>query len=72
MLAAVMQDSGSCLFIIQFIDRGYCRNIIGSTISAMRSIAIIIQQREIEKNTKVDKINIKVINETIITQLVPA
>jgi hypothetical protein len=52
MLATVMQDSGSDLFTIQLFHRGYSKNIIGYTISPMRSIDIIIQQSQIEQTQK--------------------
>jgi hypothetical protein len=49
MLTTVMQDGGSGLFIIQLIHRRYSKNIMGYTISPMRSIAIVIQQSQIEQ-----------------------
>lgn len=48
MLAAVMQDRGSVLFIIHLIHRGYSKNIMGYT-SPVRSIGIKIQQSQIEQ-----------------------
>jgi len=49
MLATVTQDGGSVLFIIELIHRRYSKNIMGYTISPMRSIAIVIKQSQMEQ-----------------------